>query len=326
MREKKTEVLKKILEVFKTNQTFFISGHLRPDGDSIGSQLALASLLNRLGKTVEIYSHDPLPDYAGYLPGADNIRNIKRVKKNYDVAIILECSDAPRMGEIIDLKKQVRTVINIDHHAYHTFFGNINFIDPRSSSNAELIYELFLKVGLPINLSEATNLYLGLVTDTGRFQYLNTTPNSLRISAKLLALGVNPNKISRWVYETKSYSGLLLLGKALGTLKLVAGGKIAYLSLTGKMYRQVGCSPNHTEEIIEYPTMIPGVKISIFLRETEEAGKIKVSFRSVEEVDVNRIAIQLGGGGHKNAAGATVNGSLNTACKKVIALAEKALK
>ncbi|MFH1258988.1 MAG: bifunctional oligoribonuclease/PAP phosphatase NrnA [Elusimicrobiota bacterium] len=326
MNGKKTNILNHILGVLKSNKSFFIAGHLRPDGDCIGSQLALASLLRRLGKKVEIYSHDQLPLYAGFLPGIKKIRIARKIKKKYDVAIILECSDPLRMGNIIDLEKQVKTVINIDHHAYHTYFGDLNFIDAQASSVAEQIYKLFLRSDLPLNTDEATWLYLGIVTDTGRFQHLNTKAQSLRTAAQLLEAGANPTKINRWVYGTKSYSSLLLLSKVLATLKLAAKGEIAYVVLSKEMYRRIGNNIHDTEEMIDFPTMVPGVKISLFFKETEESENIKISFRSVEGVDVNKLAVQLGGGGHKNAAGVSLPGSLNSVCKKVLRLAEQALK
>jgi len=176
LKREKKKIINKILKIIQENHTFFISSHMRPDGDSIGAQLALASFLRRLGKDVYIANRDSVPVIYQFLPHSNDIHIVEKVERNFDVAFILDCGDLQRIGKIIDLKNRVKIVINIDHHVDCELFGDYNYVDPRSSSVAEELYDLFKQSHLEIIEEEVLALYVGILTDTGRFQEANTTP------------------------------------------------------------------------------------------------------------------------------------------------------
>ena len=295
------KVISDILEAIDKSRTFFIAGHIKPDGDTVGSGLALASLLNRLGKKTSIYSLEPVPPYLTFISKAKTIKIMPKVPGEFDCAIILECLDLERMGNLITAE-QAGVLINIDHHSSFSNYGHINYIDSKASSSAELVFNIFKQRGMPILKHEAEALYVALVTDTGKFQQANTTPKAFRMAAELIEAGVVPTEIYGRLYATQSLPSLNLLGESLAGLKISQSGKIAHFSITKKLYKHTRTSAADTEGIINYAMMIPGVVVGVFFRETETPGLIKVSMRSVDHFDVNRIAKHFGGA-HKNASG-----------------------
>ncbi len=317
--------LASIARVIKKNSTFFIAGHLKPDGDTVGTALALASLLSRLKKKAFVYSKEPVPDYLKFLPGVRSITITEKVTRSFDCAIILECYNLERMGSLIDAV-QAKTLINIDHHASFTKFGHINYINSAASSSAEQLFSLFDHFHLPLTTKEAICLYTGLVTDTGRFQHSNASPTAHRVAAALIEAGVKPEILYDKIYGTKSMPALKLLGNALSALTLDCSNRIAYFQITRSMYRRTSATPMDTEEIINYAVMVPGVVVGILFRENDEPGVIKVSFRSKGDINVSAIARQFDGGGHRNAAGCSIAGSIGAVTKKVIAHICKELK
>jgi phosphoesterase RecJ-like protein len=317
--------LGRILAAVRAHQTFLLTGHEKPDGDTVGSELAMASFLRRLGKKVDIVNHDPVPRLYHFLPGVKAIRADRRVVKNYDVVVVFECSGPDRMGRIINLDTQAKVVINIDHHAHHNHFGHINLIDPSASSNSEQLFDLFGLAGLPVTKAEAAALYVGLVTDTGRFQQNNTTPQSHRVAAELHGAGVNVAEICRRLYNSRTPAALALLSRALAGLRLADGGRISVLSLTRQDLRAARAHWDDTEEIVNYGLMPPSVEASIFLRETETPGRLKGSLRGKGAVDLCTIAVGLGGGGHRNAAGFSLDTTIQDAARRLVGLVRKAL-
>src|SRR5687768_9933058 len=199
-------ILDQILAVLKEGQTFCLSGHQNPDGDVIGSELAMASLIRRLDprKQVHIQNAGPVPKAVSFLEGAESVQNVDRVDGFYDVVIVFECSGADRMGSIIDFGTQAGRVVNIDHHLHNPNFGHVNFVEPATSSTAELIFKIIDHSGLPLKTSEAIALYTGMVMDTGWFRYGNTNEQTHRIAARLLAAGVPVAELSERIYLSKS--------------------------------------------------------------------------------------------------------------------------
>lgn len=322
--KKKNRVIQRILDIVKKNHNFFITAHLSPDGDTLGSELALGSWLKRLGKRIKIVTFDPVPAIYHFLPRIERIEQKNRVSKNFDVGFILECSEPERMGGIIDIKKQLGIVINIDHHLSSENYGDINWFDSKASATAEQIYCLIKKSGMPLTYEEALCLYVGILTDTGKFQQDNTTVETHQIVAHLLSYGLDLEKIHSKIYATKTYSSLKLLGLTLSSLKLAEKGKIGYQKITKSMYKKNG-QPD--EETINYPLAIPGVEISILFRETKERKNIiKVGFRSRNKVNVHQIAEHFGGGGHHSASGCILEGSLKKVEAVVINYVGKYLK
>ena len=298
-------------------ETFFIAGHLQPDGDTIGSGLALYSALTRMGKSAEMYSRDQLPATLKCMTGAEHIIFAEKSKKTYDCAIILECSGLERMGDII-AATQAKVINNIDHHAHFNNFGTINYVNPRASSTAEIVYSLLVHFKHKFTVLEAEYLWAGLVTDSGMFQQTNTTPECLLVAAELVKIGVKPNEMYQMIYSSKTLTSLNLLGMSLQTMQLADNGAIAYMRLEQSMFKATGSNVTEAEDFINHTMMVPGVKVGILFRE-ENSGSVKVSFRSRQAYDVNAVARQFGGGGHKNAAGCTIPGTMSAVISQVLA-------
>jgi phosphoesterase RecJ-like protein len=306
-----------IIGAIKISRSFFIAGHIKPDGDTIGASIALASLLSRLDKNAEVYSKDEVPYYLKFLKGSSMIKSGEKPHKTFDSAIILECSSLERMGYLIRAD-QAKMLINIDHHRVFEVFGDINYIDPGASSTSEQVYRLFKKMNMKFTESEAEAIYTGAVSDTGRFQYSNTTPFCLSMAADLVSCGVRPEKIFSNLYEKNKLSSLKLLGEALSTLKVSASGKIAYIEIPNSMFKKSGADYSETENIINYAVSVEGVKVALLFRESEQKGVIKVSLRSRGTIDVSKVAKHFDGGGHRNAAGLTISGTIQSAEKKLL--------
>ena len=317
--------LSRIIGAIKKSRSFFIAGHTKPDGDTIGASIALSSLLSRLDKNAEVYSKDAVPYYLKFLKGSSNIRTGSKPHRNYDCAIILECSSLERMGSLVT-ERQAKLFINIDHHRVFETFGDINYIDPKASSSSEQVYRLFKKMNMKFTAAEAEAIYSGAVSDTGRFQFSNTTPFCLSMAADLVKCGVRPEKIFTNLYEKNKLSSLKLLGEALSTLKVSPSGEIAYMEIPNSMFKKAGADYSETENIINYAISIEGVKVALLFRESEEKGSIKISMRSRGTVDVSRVAKHFDGGGHRNAAGLTIMGTLKDAEKKLLNFVARFIK
>lgn len=308
--ENKEENLQEIWKALRDGNRFFIAGHLNPDGDSLGCTLTMTSLLERLGKTVYAYASPAIGNDLKFLPGISKIHvGILPEKPDFDTVILLECSDRQRGGDLENILSQAHTLINIDHHLVSDAYGDINHIDSKASSTAEIIFQLFEASGeenlLPTP-DEATCLYTGLVTDTGRFVHSNTTAEALRVGSALVALGADVDKINQVIYFTKSYIELKLLGRALEKMEMRFDNKYSQIILTQRDFESFGATPAQTQGIVSQPTMIPGVEVSALIK--EEVDTISVNLRSRGAVDVSRIAQGFGGGGHARASGFKVTG------------------
>ena len=321
----KEKIYEQIVSAIRKNKTFFLSGHKKPDADTVGSELAFASLLRRLGKSVDIFNAESVPRSLSFLPGVKSIKTAKKVSKIYDVAVIFECSDSDRMGNVIDLNKQARLVINIDHHLKHSFFGHINMIDVHASSNSEQLYRLFEKMNCPILPEEAASLYSGIMADTGRFQHSNTNSETLRIASKLVERGAQVSFLCEKMFGTKSLSCLKLLAMALSNIRVEQEGKLVYTLVTKEDYRKTNSNDEETEDIVNYGLQIPTALISIFFRESRREGAVKISFRSRKHVNVCKLAEEFNGGGHKYASGCEIEGSIQSVMKKVLSRARHCL-
>lgn len=307
----RNRTIDRILRVLRRGNTFFLSGHEKPDGDTVGCELAFASLLRRLGKKVVMANAEPLPPNLRFLPGIDRIRTSSRVKGRFDVAIIFECTGQERMGNILNLKSQAGTVINIDHHRHHALFGDINLIDPDASSNSEILYFVFQRSGLPLTKNEATALYVGLVTDCGRFQQENTNPQSHAVASELLKAGVEPAVVSRHLFGTRSESSLRLLARGLGSLRLESKGRIALVTLSEQDFRDTGADTEDVEDLLNQALLLPSAEAVLMVRPATARGFSKASLRGKGAVDLLSIAVSHGGGGHRNACGCTLRGEVS---------------
>lgn len=312
----KKEILDTISKIIKQSKTFFIAGHTKPDGDTLGSGLALASLLRRLGKKVTHCSLDPIPQDLIFMKGSKTIKITNKINRNFDCAIILECINFSRMGNIIS-PSQAKKIINIDHHLAHTNFADVNYIVPTSSSVSELVYDIFLNLKKIPTKQEAENLYVGIVTDTGRFQQLNTNANSHLVAAQLLNYGVNSNQLCRKLFLVMEIPKMRLYGYALSNIETAFDEKFVYIKLTKEMFDKSKASDTDTDGIINFCISAPKAIVGCLLKEVDK-NTTKLSFRSVEKFNLLNIVKLFNGGGHRNAAGCTINSNIDTATKKII--------
>jgi len=319
------ERLSEIRRVIEEHRSFVLLEHHKPDGDCIGSGLALVQALRGLGKQALLVSEDPHPAVYDFLPGREfHTRSQYIAPEDYkaEVAIFIDCTDPERTGRAIELARDT-IWINIDHHVSNTGFGDLSLVVPEAAATGEIVYRLLLYMRVPITKEIATCLYAAIATDTGGFRYQNTTAETFEIAGALVGYGASPWEVAEQVFETRTVSSVLLLAKALGTLKLHRGGKLATVAVTREMMAQAGASPDDTEGIISYPRSISGVEVSLLFREMEDGSGFHVSFRSRLKVDVSKVAVKLGGGGHPRAAGAYVKGTLEEVTQKVLAILDE---
>ncbi|MBU1062529.1 MAG: bifunctional oligoribonuclease/PAP phosphatase NrnA [Candidatus Omnitrophica bacterium] len=314
--------IKTIKAAIKKFDRFLISSHINPEGDAIGSQIAVASLLRRLKKDVVILNESPVPHTLRFIEGADNI--LKEIPRDFrfQAGLILDCPDMTRIGNVSEHITEDNVLINIDHHISNENFGRFNWVDGNVSSVGEMIFDLFKAFKLKIGYNEAVALYAAIMTDTGSFKYRNTTSKTHRIASELIDVGVKPYEIYGRIYEANSLQDTNLLGEALHTLKVTENGKVSWLWVTKEMLKKTKASLEGTEEIINFARSIEGVEIAILFRETGTEDKIKVSFRSKGKADVNKLASFFNGGGHATASGCTVFGKIEEVEKKVLEKAQ----
>ncbi|MBI4057398.1 MAG: bifunctional oligoribonuclease/PAP phosphatase NrnA, partial [Elusimicrobia bacterium] len=291
-------ILKRIAGIIRKNKTFFLAGHINPDGDTLGSCLALASVLKRLGKKATVFVVGAVPQNLGFLPGINEVQTQINPQASYDAGILMECSNLERTGSILDFKRQIKTLVNIDHHKTSTPYAHVNLIEPKSASNAELVYRVINALQVKMKKEEAMCLYVGIATDTGRFHYSNTTPETLETVADLLRLGVPASSINDRLFATKPLPALKLLGKCLTTLSLEHHGTICIQTIDHKTLEECGALMEHSDDIVNYGLMIPGVAASILIKEEKkDPPRVSVSLRARDTVDMSAVAEVFGGGG-----------------------------
>ena len=309
-----------IIQFIKDHDRFAITSHARPDGDAIGSELGLALMLEKLGKTAHIFNADPHPRPYQSLPGIERIEVTHKVEGNYDGLFVLECNNLERTN-LQGLDQYF--VINIEHHPKTEPFGDLNWLDDSAAALGEMIYELAQGLQVQLTPEIATNLYVAIFTDTGSFQYSNTRAKTFLITGDLVNHGASPSAIAQAVYMTRPYARLQILGMLLNTLQ-VHSSRIASITLTQDMLEKTGASANDMEGIVDYPLSMEGIDLAAFFRE-EAKGQYRVSLRSKTSYDVSIVAGHFGGGGHKNAAGLAVEGSFQEVVGKVVRELEKLL-
>ena len=315
--------IKTIKQAIKKFNKFFITSHINPEGDAIGSQVAMAYLLKKLGKQSVMLDDSPVPATLRFMKGTEDILKEMPHDFNYQAVIILDSPDLARIGRISEYIKKDSVIINIDHHISNVNFGKYNWVEPGFSSAGEMVYDLFKAFKVKIDLDEAIALYAAIMTDTGSFRYSNTNSKTHNIAAELIGVGVKPYEMHSRIYETSSIQDTNLLGESLQTMKLTDNGKVAWLWVTKEMLKKTKASLEGTEGIINFARAIGGVEIAALFRETGTDDRVKVSFRSKGKADVNKLAAFFNGGGHPTASGCTVFGKLEDVEKKVIEKAKE---
>jgi phosphoesterase RecJ-like protein len=319
------KIIDRILEIIREHKTFCIVGHMRPDGDCIGSQLGLALALRNEGKRVTVWNQDAIPLKYKFLVVDDLIEKPKRGEK-FDCVIATDCASYERLGTVGDHIKNRKILINIDHHATNPRYGDVNWVSPREPSCGELIYRLLKVARWPITKPIADLLFAAISTDTGSFQYPNTRPGTFHAGAELVARGANLAKICDEVYQSYPLSRAKLLKHVYSKFRLTADDRIAWLWLKKKDFTRTGAESDDTEGLIDHLRAIEPVIVACVFEELEpELTRISLRSKS-DQVNVSEICGQFGGGGHPAAAGARIAGNPLSVQRKVIAAVKRALK
>ena len=314
-------MLSQVVELIENKQNFAITTHIRPDGDGIGSSLGLCWLLRSLNKAAEVIAADAIPVAYRTLPGADAIRQVSEVDREYDAVFVIGCSDLDRPG-IKGLDDQF--TVNIDHHATSAHFGSINWIDSTASAVGEMIYNLCKAIGGRVTREIAECLYLALVTDTGSFHFSNTTDRTLKVASELVRVGVKPADISEAVYNSYPWSRIELMRRVLETVKRDDTGRIAWMRQTQSMKKDSNAVDGDNNGFVNIPLAAREVLAVVYTREVGP-DQFRVSLRSKGDINVAKVAEKFGGGGHKNAAGCCVEGDWDTRERELVAAVAEAV-
>jgi bifunctional oligoribonuclease and PAP phosphatase NrnA len=302
-----------LLKTFRSTKRFLITSHARPDGDAVGSALAIAEILNQLGCETQIIMADPAPFIYKSLPGVENIQVATSVDEDDTPAIILECDSIERTG-LKGLKN--RTLINIDHHASGRPYATLNWIDEHACAVAEMVYRIAVVAEVQITPAMATCLYAAVLSDTGSFTYPSTNADTFELAHNLAKYGASPSQIARDLYFSNPESKIRLLAVALSNMK--CEGPIAWSWVTDAEMEQTGATAEDCEGVVNYLIGIAGVESAVFLRELPPNGEFRLSIRSKGKIDVAQIAESFGGGGHRSASGCTLEGPLEVATERIL--------
>jgi len=297
-------------------------GHVHPDGDVLGTLLGLGLALSASGTAVTFAGPHPVPEVLQFLPGSDRWSVWKTAPERFDLIVMTDCPNPDRSEGLLEgARGPGSCVINIDHHPDNRRYGTINWIDPSAAATGEMIFDLLKPLGLRITPAVALNLFTAIHTDTGSFRYSNTTPRTFRIAAELTAAGADPSLVSDRLYQQRARDTLAQLGEVLRRVEVSDDGRVAWLTVPrGLVSREF----LDAEDLVGYPRSIGGVKVALLLRE-DEPGRVKASLRAKGEVPVNAIAQRFGGGGHENAAGCTLSGTLEEATAVLLAAVKDAM-
>jgi len=323
-----TKISSKLLNLIKRNKSFLIVGHINPEGDAIGSALALALGLKKIRKKdICVLSRDGMPESLKFLPASKSVKR-KPPRKKFDVLFIVDCNTLERTGF---KELNARHTAIIDHHIPPAEADKSEFyrksaavlIDPNAAATGMLIYKVLTSLRIPIDKDIATNLYTAILVDTGGFRYSNTSPESLQTACHLVEAGATPWDITKEVYESIPYRSMKLLGLSLATLEMNDG--IAWITTTLDMLKKTGTTAENCEDFVDFPRKVKDIKVAVFFREDAESV-FKISLRSKARVNVQKIANSFGGGGHFAAAGCKIKGSLKEVQNKVFEAVRKAIK
>jgi phosphoesterase RecJ-like protein len=288
-------------QLVETRERFLVISHLRPDGDAYGSTLALGLALRGMGKDVRMVNSDGMAPAFGFLPGSETLEPATTAPEAERIVIAVDCADRRRLGPAFDSWQRTPDV-NIDHHVSNPGYAPLNLIDAEAPATAQVLFEIITALRWSLTAGVASNLYVGLMTDTGSFRYRQTTARTFAVATKLVEAGADPTALSEGCYQSFRPERLLLLREVLNSLHFREDGKVAWFHLTPETYARSGAKPDETEGLLEYLQAVRTVEVAFVLEEMSD-GMSRASLRSRGTVDVNRICAELGGGGHRLAAG-----------------------
>ncbi|MCB2229135.1 bifunctional oligoribonuclease/PAP phosphatase NrnA [bacterium] len=324
--DKRRDIFRRIRSRLEAAHKIFVVSHLDPDGDALGSQLALGEYLGKIGKEVYLLRDSEVPEKYAFLPGVENIRRAEELPEDFavDTAVLLECPSLHRAGSSAKFLTNGVEIINIDHHPDALELGTINWIETEMSSVGEMIFEYLQAVDQPISKEMATALYTAIMTDTGRFRYPSTTRRTMEIGGALIEAGADPRRICDKVYYDMRPSTVALMGRILNTVEFHLDNRVCLLSMSSEMLNETGAGISEAEGVVDFTLYGRGVLAGAFLKEAGESAT-KVSLRSKNGVNVGEIARQFGGGGHFAAAGCMIEQPMKEAKATLLTLLEKAI-
>lgn len=328
--------IKKLKELIDRSERPLLTGHVRLDGDALGSQLALYHALRNMGKDPCILNDSGIPRvYKFLVKDVEVMRWSEETKASlsangesygFDLVFVLDTPSASRTGGVQQIVSSGIPVINIDHHLCSDNFGDLNIVHTGKCSTGEIVFDLLRSLEIEITPRMADALYVAMVTDTGRFMHRNTNSSTFRVAAHLIDCGADPTNIGQYLYKANTFGYLKLHSMAVETLTFHCDKKIACMWLTKKMMRDAHTPPIDTQDFADVPSSIEGVEVGVLLRELGEKNMVKVSLRSRDGVDVNKIAKEFGGGGHMRAAGLEMEGSIQEAQDRIVEAVAKTLE
>ena len=318
-----------IIQQFNNSNKILAVTHANPDGDAIGSLIAMGMSLEALNKKITLYCESLIPAVYRFLPEVHRVVN-KIGNLNYDMAVILDCGDLSRVGQTVSYLEQIPVIVNIDHHVTNTRFGHLQLIDTSACATAEIVYRLIKQMGLTFSKSVATSIYTGILADTGSFRFSNTNKAAFAICQEMVEIGVDPHNIAQHVYGTYSLSRIKLLNLALDSIELSENGKLSIMTLTQKMFDETNTKPEDVDGLINYAQRIEDVEVAALIQEHQNGNensrttnRFHVSLRSDGTFDVAAIAAMFGGGGHSSAAGFSIEETLSSVKSRIFSLADK---
>ncbi|MFL5413282.1 MAG: DHH family phosphoesterase [Myxococcales bacterium] len=321
------ENLPRAVAALQSARRVLLTMHRGPDGDALGSALALGAALREMGREVVVYNPDELPYNFRFLPGADGVRRELAPDDAFDVTVATDAGARDRLGPHVPSRPRCGVLLNLDHHLTTEPFGDVNYVDPEAASVGILAYKIIRGLGHPLSRDAAVCIYASILADTGCFRYSSTDPVCLRVAAELLEHGVDPWEMTVRVYEQQPLARMKLLAEVLGTLQLDQSGKLATIIITRDMVARTGTHLDLTDGFINYARAVDGVEVAASFTEPEDGARVwYVSFRSRGNVDVSRIAQRFGGGGHHNAAGCSIEGDAHEVRALIAREVEEALE
>jgi bifunctional oligoribonuclease and PAP phosphatase NrnA len=304
--------------ILREHRRFAILSHVRPDGDALGSQIALALSLKELGKDVRVWNEDGMLEKYSFIPSAGLLTKPPAEPEDFDVVIALDTAIQNRLGTTAAAIRFAKIWVNIDHHSSNPGYGDIVHIDSSAPATGQIVFELIEDQKLPLSREIAENLFVAISTDTGSFQYPKTTARTFEIAAKLVRVGIDVGRVSQQLYESYPRRRIELLRELLGTMRFECEERVASFSLSLALSKKLGVLPEDNEGLIDHLRAIRGVVIAVFFEELDD-GKVRISMRSKSDAaDVCAICAKFGGGGHKLAAGARIRGTLAEVENKVL--------
>ena len=304
--------------VLREQNRFAILSHVRPDGDALGCQIALALSLQQLGKEVRVWNEDGMLEKYSFLPRAELLTKAPAAPEDVDVAVALDTAIQNRLGTAFAAVRSAKMWINIDHHLSNPGYGDLVYVDPTAPATGQIIFDLIKSQGFPFNREIAENLFAAISTDTGSFQYPKTSARTFEIASQLVCTGIDVGRLNQQLYENYPRRRIELLRELLRTMRFESDGRVASFSLSLKTAAALHILPEDNEGLIDHLRAIRGVIVAVFFEELSD-GKVRVSMRSkTDAIDVCAICQKFGGGGHTLAAGARVRGTLAEVEQKVL--------